>query len=121
MLEKIPFFILCTGIFALRIQSQGAIAEFDTFTIFERIMFASYGAIMYLVKLFAPVKLSAFYPYPNLDNSGNVPVDSYLAPVALLTNNSTCLLVVKEDQTFIFCICILSGECGNGIAIYLSR
>jgi tetratricopeptide (TPR) repeat protein len=104
LLEKIPFFILSliAGVFALRIQSQGAIAEFDTFTIFERIMFASYGAIMYLVKLFAPVKLSAFYPYPNLDNSGNVPVEFYLAPVALLAITALVFWSLKKTKLLFF-------------------
>jgi tetratricopeptide (TPR) repeat protein len=103
-LEKIPFFILSliAGIFALRIQSQGAIAEFDTFTIFERIMFASYGAIMYLVKLFAPVKLSAFYPYPNLDDNGNIPLQFYIAPVILLLITALVFWSLKKSKLLFF-------------------
>ena len=103
-LEKIPFFILSLvfGIVALRIQSQGAIAEFGTFTIFQRIMFASYGAIMYLVKLFAPVKLSAFYPYPNLDNNGNVPLEFYLAPVILLVITVLVFWSLKRTKLLFF-------------------
>lgn len=103
-LEKISFFILSLafGIVALRIQSQGAIAEFDTFTIFQRIMFASYGAIMYLVRLFAPVKLSAFYPYPNLDNNGNVPLEFYLAPVILLVITALVFWSLKRTKLLFF-------------------
>ncbi|MGE0636059.1 MAG: tetratricopeptide repeat protein [Bacteroidia bacterium] len=103
-LEKIPFFLLSLafGIAALRIQSQGAIAEFDTFTIFQRVMFASYGAIMYLVKLFAPVKLSAFYPYPNLDNNGNIPAEFYAAPVILLLITALVFWSLKKTKLLFF-------------------
>lgn len=103
-LEKIPFFILSLtfGIVALRIQSQGAIAEFDTFTLFQRVMFASYGAIMYLVKLIAPVKLSAFYPYPNLDNNGNIPAEFYAAPVILLLITALVFWSLKKTKLLFF-------------------
>lgn len=104
ILEKIPFFILSLvfGIVALRIQSQGAIAEFDTFTLFERIMFASYGAIMYLVKMVAPVKLSAFYPYPNLNNNGTIPTEFYIAPFILLLISTLVLWSLKKTKLLFF-------------------
>lgn len=103
-LEKIPFFLLSLvfGIVALRIQSQGAIAEFDTFTLFQRVMFASYGAIMYLVKLFVPVKLSAFYPYPNLDNNGGIPTEFYIAPFAFLLITGLVILSLKRTKLLFF-------------------
>ena len=74
--NKIPFFVLSLvfGVISFRIQSGGAIADMQVFTIFQRMMFASYGAIMYVVKFFAPVNLSAFYPYPTLDRNGNIPL-----------------------------------------------
>ena len=103
-LEKIPFFILSLafGIIALRIQSQGAIAEFDTFTLFQRVMFASYGALMYLVKLVAPFKLSAFYPYPNLDNNGNISAEFYAAPVILLLITALVFWSLKKTKLLFF-------------------
>ncbi len=103
-LEKIPFFILSliAGIFALRIQSQGAIAEFETFSIFQRLMFASYGALFYIVKLFAPFKLSAFYPYPNLDASGNIPTEFYAAPVILLALTALVIWSLKKTKLVFF-------------------
>ncbi len=103
-LEKIPFFILSLGfgIFALQVQSQGAIAKFETFTLFQRVMFASYGAIMYLVKLFVPFKLSAFYPYPNLDANGNIPTEFYLAPVIFLTITALVIWSLKKTKLIFF-------------------
>ncbi len=84
--EKIPFLAasLVIGIAALRIQSAGAIADFDTFTLFQRIMFASYGCLMYVVKLILPMDLSPFYPYPLLDAEGRIPLIYYIAPFLVL-------------------------------------
>ncbi len=82
VLEKAPFLIvaLLIGYNAVLIQDKGAIAEFEIFTLAERFMFAAYGFFMYIVKLIAPFELSAFYPYPNLDESGNIPAVYYLSP-----------------------------------------
>jgi Flp pilus assembly protein TadD/uncharacterized membrane protein len=85
-LNKIPLllFSLAMGVVAYRIQAGGAIADATVFTLFQRVMFGSYGAAMYLVKFFYPFGLSAFYPYPNLNANGNVPFYFYLAPLVWL-------------------------------------
>lgn len=60
--EKIPFFLLSLiiGIVAIYVQGSGQHAS----TIPQRIVFASYGIITYLVRMIIPFNLSAFYPYP---------------------------------------------------------
>lgn len=86
LLEKTPFVLLALliGYHAVVVQSQEAINEFSTFTIAQRFMFASYGFMMYVSKLFAPFHLSAFYPYPNVNDLGNIPSVFYIAPVISL-------------------------------------
>lgn len=86
VLEKMPFFVLSLlfGGVAFYVQSQGAIADFELFPWYQRLMFASYGCLMYVVKLFAPFQLSAFYPYPVLLENGGLPVVFYLAPFVVL-------------------------------------
>ena len=80
LLEKIPFFalMLVFGLLAVHIQSKEAIADFQTFTLYQRFMFAAYGFLAYWAKLFVPVKLSAFYPYPAMDQINAI---YYLAPL----------------------------------------
>lgn len=80
--EKIPFLALAVwfGLNAVKIQSQGALAEYEVFTTFQRIMFASYGFMMYWVKLVFPVNLSAFYPYPTFGPDKSIPTIFYAAP-----------------------------------------
>jgi hypothetical protein len=82
-LEKIPLllFSLAMGVYAYNIQKEGAIADATVFTLWQRVMFGSYGAAMYIVKFFYPTHLSAFYPYPTLDQSGDIPSYFYAAPL----------------------------------------
>ncbi len=68
--EKIPFFVLSLifGLVAIVAQKDtGAIPDMPTFTLGERIVFACFNMCMYLAKLIAPIRLSAFYPYPSLE------------------------------------------------------
>ena len=81
--EKILFFVfsLICGAMAFYTQNKtGAIASFGILTIYERIMYASYGFVMYVSKLFNPTYLSTFYPYPYRYISGYLPAIYYAAP-----------------------------------------
>ena len=81
--EKLVFFLvsLICGAMAFYTQNKtGAVAAFGVLTIQERIMYASYGFIMYISKLFNPTFLSTFYPYPYRYISGYLPNIYYAAP-----------------------------------------
>ena len=88
LLEKAPYFALALafGIIAVIAQQEGeAIRKHEEFTLFERMIYASYGFIMYLVKLSVPQGFSAIYPYQY--PSGSIPAGMYLfllAPVAVI-------------------------------------
>jgi tetratricopeptide (TPR) repeat protein len=103
-LEKLPFFILSLvfGIIAIKVQSQGAIAKPGVLTIFQKIIFASYGFWMYLVKLVVPVKLSTFYPYPRLITGGNLPVIFYVSPVIALAIAGAVIASIKKTRIILF-------------------
>jgi hypothetical protein len=80
LLFKMPFFILSFyyGWKAYSIQSTEAIASSTSISLFQQFVFGSWGALMYIFKFFIPIKLSAFYPYPELVTSGNIPTEYYL-------------------------------------------
>lgn len=64
--EKIPLFIL-SAIMAyttLSIQSQKAVASVEIHGIIDRICFAGFGLIWYLLKVIVPYPLSALHPFP---------------------------------------------------------
>jgi len=81
--EKLIFFLisLLCGSMAFYTQNKtGAIASFSTLTLAERFMYAAYGYVMYIVKIFNPTYLSTFYPYPYRFISGYLPTIYYAAP-----------------------------------------
>ena len=85
-LEKIPFFILALifGILSVQLQSMSAIEKFETFTLYQRLMHASYGFITYILKFFNPTDLSAIYPYPPITPEGLLPLPFRVAPYILM-------------------------------------
>ncbi|MEI6681688.1 MAG: hypothetical protein WCO44_03620 [Bacteroidota bacterium] len=86
LIEKIPFFVISLffGLLAIKIQAEGAIGAWRIFTLMQRIMHASYGILSYLTNFFLPVNLSAFYPYPFIDEQGFLPLSFRLAPVVVI-------------------------------------
>src|SRR5258708_4836110 len=67
VLEKIPFLIIgiIFGIYATKVQAAGGATQgIITFPFFNKILHACYGFTVYIVKMFVPIRLSAFYPYP---------------------------------------------------------
>lgn len=84
IIEKIPFLILSLliGILAMNIQAEKAIASYETFTLFQRISFGFYGFFNYIFKLFLPLNLSSFYPYPLAGTQVLFPASFYLPAIA---------------------------------------
>ncbi|MEI6817204.1 MAG: tetratricopeptide repeat protein [Bacteroidota bacterium] len=86
-LEKIPFLAisLIFGYLTIKVQQTTSIAKFETFTILQRLDFASYSMCVYLYKLFLPINLSALYPYPHLEGTDlHLPYYFYFMPVIAL-------------------------------------
>jgi tetratricopeptide (TPR) repeat protein len=81
-IDKIPFILisLIAGLMTIHNQTQAGAIHNDT-GFFERILVASYGCFMYIVKSFFPVGLCSFYPYPE---TGSMPAIFYFAPLIAL-------------------------------------
>jgi Flp pilus assembly protein TadD len=82
-LEKIPFVLvsLVLGSVAYLALARHGLADLQGFTLRQRFAFAWYGFAMYWARLFVPYRLSAFYPYPTLDENGGLPA-TYLLVAA---------------------------------------
>lgn len=88
IIEKLPLFIF-SGIMTyvtLEIQSERAIASLELYDFVERIGFAGYGLIWYLVKFIFPFPLSALHPFPE-----QLLLIYYISTVAALGG---CLLLI---------------------------
>jgi hypothetical protein len=111
LIEKIPFFIISAfyGWIAIRIQSEGAINEWQTFTLYQRVIHASYGFLSYLYDFFAPFSLSAFYPYPFINEHGDLPLEFRIAPFIFLFIMALAVgsLFVKNKMVRVFGIGML--------------
>ncbi len=83
-IEKIPFIIFSVifGVIAIKSQQADRLLH-DEYDITQKLLFASHSCLDYIVKLFLPVNLSIYYPYPTL-SLGTLPSEYYFAPVALI-------------------------------------
>ncbi len=106
-IEKIPFFLLAIllGVIEVNIQSGNEVNNnnMKIFTLFHRFLFASYAPIMYMVRLFVPYKLSAFYPYPDVLSDNGIPLIFYFSPFILL--GILLVLVyffIKKEKEIVF-------------------
>ena len=69
IIEKIPFFALSAAVSVVTIivqHSRGAVGSLDRFPLTIRIANALVSYIIYMGKMFWPVKLAAFYPHPGV-------------------------------------------------------
>lgn len=103
-MEKLPLFmasVVFGGYAYYRQNATGAITPFATLTIAERIMYASYGFVMYITKLFYPANLSTFYPYPYRYINGNLPFIYYASPfIAILIIAIPLFIAWKMNKTY---------------------
>lgn len=81
ILEKAPFFIasLAMGIITVLAQKDAGATEGDPFGMVNNILFGFYGILMYFIKMIFPFGLSAFYPFPPINE--NLPFIYYLSPL----------------------------------------
>ena len=86
ILDKTPFFILAFifGLMTIEAQTSAGGVVGKNFTLLQRLSFISYGFVMYLVKLIAPFKLAAFYPYPISSAQESLPLAYKIMPFATL-------------------------------------
>ena len=105
LMEKIPFLILSVifGIVSVKAQAVDSIAPFGVITVFQRIMLGTYAMLIYIVKLFVPFKLSAFYPYPTLLSDGTLPFIFYASPfIALALIGLSVWSLKYKNRIFFF-------------------
>lgn len=100
LVKKIPFFVLAVifGLLTLNAQSQdlAVMGDFEKFNFFQRILLACYGLMMYIVKFFVPIQLSAFYPYPDAEKA--LPIAYYLAPFFVLGLSGVAIWSLKKTK-----------------------
>ncbi len=77
--EKIPFFAasLLFGLVGVHFLGIAGGFEETGYSLLSRLFFATYSLTMYLVRVFLPINLSTFYPYPK---EVDIPLTYYITP-----------------------------------------
>ena len=100
LIPLIPFFIIAIffGLLAISIN------RLNSFSIWHRIQYASYGFVMYIVKFFVPVNQAAVYPYPVQQADIHSISGSLLlvAPVILMVISGLVIYSLKKTKLFVF-------------------
>lgn len=103
LVDKVPFLVLAVAIGILTIflkNREGGMSNTELFSFPERIVFACYGLVSYLLKLIIPYQLSAFYPYP----VRGIPVHYYLYVLAVAGLVIGIIFSARSSKKILFSI-----------------
>ncbi len=87
VLEKVPFFFFSLvfgiiAIYAAQIPWEDPYPLLHKFTFFERVFLSTFALMTYGLKLIFPLKLSCYYPYPDI-HSGLLPYSYYFSALGI--------------------------------------
>jgi Flp pilus assembly protein TadD len=101
--EKIPFFIVAVidGILTLQVQ-QMAGALTCHWNQIERLAFACYGTLMYVAKMFIPIRLSAIYPYPPVGPGVSIGAEYYVALAIAVILIPLLIILFRNNRVVMF-------------------
>jgi len=103
LIEKIPYLVISIsfGIIAVLAQKAGNnISDYNIISFFDRIILASYAFTTYIIKVFIPYELSAFYPYPEMID-GKLPYE-YLSFLLIIPLTIYLLILTFKKNKLVF-------------------
>ena len=100
ILEKIPFFAIALffGIIAMQAHETFPYLGKTEVPLFDRIIYACYGFILYIGKLILPLNLSAYYPYP----SGSPGTVDYIFPILAIAFVFIIFWQFRKNKPLVF-------------------
>jgi tetratricopeptide (TPR) repeat protein len=104
LLATIPFFVLSVifGLIAIVAQRpSGLTTGTPVFPVGQRIIFASYGFIMYLFKIVLPIDLNAIYPYP-IKVGEALPASFYIFPLLVITVIAAVVYSLRRTKKILY-------------------
>jgi len=101
-IEKIPFilFAIFFGLFTLSLQSAPLVEKWAGYTFFQRLIFASYAIVEYIVKLIIPANLLYLYPFP-MPPGEALPLRMFIYPFIILVF-IVWILICRKQWPIIF-------------------
>lgn len=110
LLAKIPFVLVGVFFAAMAIlgnRSDSTAFQTLDYNFIERVSFACYGYVVYVVKLFVPFKLSLIHPYPDRVN-GSVPFFYWLFLLPVLCVVGLGVYLFNKNKRLVFGIAFYS-------------
>jgi len=103
LIEKAPFFALSLifGIVAVFARESGEGIYSTFFPYYGQFLFASYGFVLYFIKLIFPFHLSVFYPYPE-NAGGEIPLQFWLSPLVVIAIIVLVIYTIKHSRQVAF-------------------
>lgn len=100
-LEKAPFFLLSLliGLVGIRFVSTAGGFEETGYPGWARLLFGAWSLIEYVGKVLLPLKLSTYYPYPNLNA---IPLQYYVSPLLLLVLGWAVWKIHRTHRVVVF-------------------
>jgi lipoprotein NlpI len=120
ILLLLPFFIVSViiGLMAYKIQSgenfmgmmdlgknqPDVVNEIGPFSVLQRFQIASYGFVLYIIKFFIPIKQSALYAYPTLQEftNGSFGILLYLSLAGFISIAILTIYSMRKTKLFAF-------------------
>jgi tetratricopeptide (TPR) repeat protein len=103
IIEKLPFFLLSAILVYLTLKYQEAVGATPLTKMYNfdrRFFFPFYGYMMYIIKLFWPVNLCTFYPFPPINEATS---KSYLlSPIFFIASAYLCMKTWKTNRVYTF-------------------
>lgn len=103
IIEKVPFMLVAFTLGYITFLAQketGATGGSAVFDLLSRILMATYGIMMYFLKVIAPFGLSTFYPFPPINES--LPVAYYLSPLFVIILAAAFFYSLKRNRIAAF-------------------
>lgn len=103
LLEKIPFLMLSIASTIITIMAQhagGAVRSFDSFPLDARLLNATRSLVFYLQKIFLPLQLVPFYPFPT--DLHFLKLEYFLSGMFVLAITAICLWMLRQGKQLPF-------------------
>ncbi len=102
--EKLPFFAISIwiGLQTIHSQTQMIAGDMENFNVLQKILFASYGFFIYIIKLIVPTGLSAFYPFPGTGDSHLLPLIFWITPLLNVVLIAGVIYSLKYTRIIVF-------------------
>ena len=104
LIEKIPFFVI-SGAFVLitlyTFSSANALESRHLYTPFHNLLLACRNIVFYLIKIFIPTNLSAYYPYPAPSSIG-IFMPGYLFSFIFVIILGVAIVYIQYNRDVLF-------------------